>query len=240
MEPWAIAALRAEWAVHAPSPRSRRLLHELAEAEAGIFRIGATDLGELIETTSGRRHPIEPAQVHEVARALLRQLARDDLVGLALVRMILPGLLNVGRRMRWGSGGPWQDGDEFAVDLVATAWSTLAQHSAEPPERPCRVVVERVRRSLRTERDRHRRRMSRQASLTDACFEPVSTGPDKLTELAGALALISGFVIGRQDAALLVANRVLGYRLSELAAATGQSVNSLSYRRRLAEAAICR
>ncbi len=240
MEPMAIAALRAEWVARAGSPRSRRLLDELAAAEADIRQVGAVDLGELIEATSGRRGPMEPDQVHRVARALLRQLGHDELVGLAFVRMVLPGLLGVARRMRWGSGGPWKDGDEFAVDLVATAWTALPEQCGEPPERPCRAVVERVRRSLRTERDRHRRRMARQAPLPEGCSELASPGSDGLSQLARALALVSGVGIGRQDAALLVANRVLGYRLSELAAATGESVSSLSYRRRLAEAAICR
>ena len=69
MEPMAIAALRAEWVARAGSPRSRRLLDELAAAEADIRQVGAVDLGELIEATSGRRGLMEPDQVHRIARA---------------------------------------------------------------------------------------------------------------------------------------------------------------------------
>lgn len=240
MQRHALAMFRTEWEMLAGTSRSRQVLAQLAELEPSVQGLGVDDLAALVETTSGRRGPVPEPVVHEVVGALVRQFACDELVGMTVLRVLLPGLAGVGRKMQWGSGGPWLDSEEFSVDLVGTAWRHLRSHAGESLERPARTIVGQVRRSLRTEQERHRRDTSRNRPLQPGAGELPTDGVDELTALARGLALLSGTVIERRDAALLIANRVLGYRLSELAAESGESIAQLSYRRRRAEEAICR
>jgi hypothetical protein len=170
----------------------------------------------------------------------VKQFELDDLVGTTIIRILRPGLLGIGRRMHWGSEGPWRDRAEFTSDLLGAAWRHVHAHAGESLVWPCRVIVEKIRRSLRTDSERHRRYVARNRPLTPATPEPIARGTDELTELARGLALLAGGVIDRRDAALLMANRVLGYRLSELAAESSESIAQLRYRRRRAEEAVCR
>ncbi|MCU1494005.1 MAG: hypothetical protein JWO62_1769 [Acidimicrobiaceae bacterium] len=240
MQRHALATFRTQWEMVAHTDGSRRVLVRLAAAEPSVRELSVTDLAELVDTISGRLGPVAESVVHPVVGALLRQFDDDPLIGMTLVRVLLPGLAGIARLMRWGAGGPWVDRNEFAADLVATAWRSLRAHAGQSLERPCRTVVGQVRRSMRTDRERHRRTTSRSRPMTLVTHEPTTYGSDELTELARGLTMLSGTLIERRDAALILANRVYGYRLSELSAETGESIAQLSYRRRRAEEAVCR
>ena len=240
MEPRAIAAIRMEWDLVAHTSRSRRLLAEIAAVEPDIARLGVTDLAVLLEVTSGRRGTVPESTVHGALAALVRQFDRGQLVGITLVRALLPGLARVAMRMRWGAAGPWNDREEFAADLVGSAWRHLREHAGETLSRPCQTIVDQVRRSLRTDQERHWRTSARCLPWDPARPEPADRGVDALTELAFGLELVAGTVLAPSDASLLLANRVLGYGLAELADVSGQSVAQLSYRRRCAERALAR
>ncbi len=235
----ALDAIRIEWELVAASDRARQVLDDLARLEPAIGRLGVTDLAGVVATTSGRLGPVPASVVREVVAGLVRQFGADELVGVTLVRLLLPGLASVARGLRWGVGGPWAGRDEFETDLVAAAWHSLYLHAGASLGHPCKVILEQARRSLRTDLERHRRHLARNRSGEDL-DDLVAPGLDHLSELARALSLVSGSLITKRDAALLLANRVYGYRLSELAELTGESVAQLSYRRRLAERAVCR
>lgn len=240
MEGYALKAIYGEWEIVARTKTSRRVVEQLASIEPSIRALAVRDLADLVETTSGSRGSIDEETVHETLGALVRQFDHDPLVGMTLVRAMLPGLSGVAVRMRWGAGGPWHDRAEFEADLVSSAWSHLRVQAGETLERPCRTIVEKVRRSLRTERERHQRHASLTRPISAIKREPVMVGPDHLTELGRALVALADSAIARSDAALLFTNRVLGYPLSAIAAESGVSIASLSYRRRCAEAAVSR
>lgn len=235
----ALDAVRMEWERAASAPHARVVLRHLASVEPDLRRLGASDLHEVVEATSGRAGPIPADRVQAAIAGLVRQFACDELVGLTILRLLIPGLAAVGRSLRWGAGGPWAHREEFESDLVAAAWSSVRASAGCTLERPCQVILGRARRSLRTELERHRRDLARlgpRSVLDDA----PAAGPDDLSELARGLSLLAGSLIPACDAALLIANRVHGYRLSELAALSGESAAHLAYRRRVAERAVCR
>lgn len=240
MEPLALHLVRTRWATVARTGRARRLLAELASVEPIVSELHVADLEDLVDTMSGRIGSLEAADVHAVLAALVRRFDLDELIGVTVVRAILPGLVGVGRRMRWGAGGPWNDREEFAADLVVSAWTHVREHAGETLVRPAQTVVDQVRRSLRTQHERHRRDVLRARPWDEQRCEVPGPGMDALTELALGLSLVRGTLVTVEDAQLILANRVLGYRLAELAAATGRTVTQLSYQRRRAEGALLR
>ncbi|MDA8290636.1 MAG: hypothetical protein M0Z33_03000 [Actinomycetota bacterium] len=235
----ALDTVRRRWELVAASPRARAVVDRLAALEPDVARLDARDLSELVAVTSGRARAVPPDLVNAAIAALVRQFECDELVGVTVVRLLIPGLTRVARSLHWGEGGPWSDRDEFESDLVAAAWRSARLHAGLTLERPCRVILERARRSLRTDLERHRRDLARRRSPDDLDDLP-SPGVDLLSELAHALALLSGSLVAPRDVALLVATRVHGYRLAELAEMTGESASHLAYRRRLAEQAVVR
>jgi len=235
----ALESIRSEWELVRATPRSRLAASRLCALEPAVERLQVADLGAIVATTSGELGAVPLPVVHEVIGALVRQFACDELLGIALVRVLVPGLVAVARSMRWGAGGPWNDRGEFETDLVAAAWRSAHAHAGRSLERPCRTMLEQARRSLRTDVERHRRETARRRPA-DALDELAASETDHLTELAKGLAQLAGSVIPERDAALLLANRVHGYRLSELAELSGESVAQLSYRRRRAESAVYR
>lgn len=247
MDRYALAVGHEQWARIAHSERSRAVLTRLAMAEPSIDDLHISDLGAIVDragrdevaaTCTGQEH-VQPS-VHPILSAAVRHFDLDPLVGLMLVRVMEAGLLGIGRRMRWGAGGAWTGRGEFEADLVSATWRFLHSHAGETLEYPCRTILDQVARSLRTDRDRHKREMSRCGPLLENTGAPSTRGGDDLTALASALALVSGSLIDRRDAALIFRNRVLGYRLSEISAHSGESIAQLSYRRRRAEAAFDR
>lgn len=240
METSPLAAFCAEWGTLASSPRSRLVHSRLVELEPGVRALATTDLGELVTTARRGGAALEWTVANDIVRVLIRRFDLDELVGMGALRILVPGLTAIGRTMRWGAGGPWNDPEEFGSDLLATAWRHLHAHCGESLERPCRTIVGQVKRTFRTERERHWRQASRSVPIRLGTDEPEDAGVDELTALARGITLLPISVVARRDAALIVANRVLGFRLSEIAATSGESVAHLSYRRRRAEEAICR
>jgi hypothetical protein len=240
MEPFALHVIRTRWENVARTARARRLLDDLASVEPVVSELHVADLADLVGTTSGQIGSLDPAEVHAVLAALVRQFHLDELVGITIVRAILPGLAGVARRMRWGAGGPWSDHDEFAADLVVSAWTRVHEHAGETLARPAQTILDRVHRSLRTQRERHRRDASRARPWDERDCEPTAAASDALSELAFGLDLVRGTLVTAEDANLILANRVHGYRLAELSIATGRSVAQLSYQRRRAESALLR
>lgn len=240
MEPLALDAIRTQWEILARTARARRLIDALASVEPAIALLEVADLADLLEATSDRHGSLDGPEVHQVLAALVRQFHRDELVGITVVRALLPGLAGVATRMRWGTGGPWRDRGEFAADLVASAWTHVREHAGETLARPAQTIVDQVRRSLRTQYERHRRDGLRSLPWDESNREPADHGIDALSELALGLGLVTGTLLTPGDANLILANRVLGYRLAELSASTGRSVAQLSYQRRRAERALLR
>ncbi len=55
-----------------------------------------------------------------------------------LIQALLPGLLTVAKRLRWGQGGEWDDGSEFFSETLSITWMVLFEWSGQ--DRPYAVL----------------------------------------------------------------------------------------------------
>lgn len=222
--------------MRARSAHAKEVLVLLVEAEPDLARVGAASLIELFGALD-RRGPAGGDSSGRIARALLRQFLSDELVGLGLLAALVPGLSTVGRALAWGKDGPWDGAEEFGAALVATAWTVLASFGGQSIDYAFRRVLQRVQRVLADERRAAQDERRRCGLLLDFDVEdpsPISV----LEELTIALRHLLGGEIPAENLRLLFANRVLGYSLTEVAAATGERMESLRYRRKHVEAVL--
>jgi len=257
MELHAINALRPEWERRSRGPQAEALLRDLQAAEPDLRATGARTLRELFSYASGDLSS-EAVARWDVTTALIRQFGASELVAVGLLAFFVRGLLTIATAFEWGRG-LWADRETFAVDLVSTTWTVLAEVGGTTLEYPENSVLDRVRCRLRHQRDGFRREEGRLTHAARPGSGPYSSGggdafgewdalvvdsvPDEhpisvLEELGRALGSLGQETVSRDDARLLFANRVMGYELSEIAAATGVKVEALKYRRRSAEAAL--
>jgi len=238
--------LERDWEAMRHSPASRTALDRLSAAEPLVATLGAHDLGELVELlrtspradapmAMGKTRPekrmsdgasVDPDLPAAVVRAMLRSAHVHPLIPRALVQSLAPGLLSVGRRLAWGTGGEWPDSDAFLADAVATAWEIVTEWAGEDRRYAVLDLLSAVRCRLRRRLLRHRRQM-------DHVGEPIEdvearaagrySMSSDLDHLATAIDSAWGRELTQSDAAVLYAHRVLGYSLTELAALTGRS-----------------
>ncbi len=231
----AITSLRRDWAVRSRRPRADKVFEALVAAEPDLAAVGARDLAGLVRALS--EPPLCCTVSHwQIANALLRQFELDRLVGLGLLNSLVPGLLRIGRSMDWGRGGPWDDVEAFACELLATAWSVLSRMGGETFDYPERCALDRVRAALCDQRRtaRCRERKLRCTSLSspppgrprgrsgrgeeEADWELEDRQPLSVLEsLAMALRSLGPTTLAPSDVRLIFARRVLGYSLREIA-----------------------
>jgi hypothetical protein len=69
---------------------------------------------------------------------MLREADVRRLIVRCLIQALLPGLLTVAKRLRWGQGGDWDDGSEFFSETLSTTWMVLFEWSGQ--DRPYAVL----------------------------------------------------------------------------------------------------
>ena len=254
MQLHAITSVRNDWAIRSKGPAALAVFEQLVANEADLAALGAANLAELFEALAAPSGTCAVAH-WDVTSALVRQFHADELVGIGLLAALVPGLVSVARSLSWGRGGPWDDAESFAGDLMATAWTVLAQLGGTTVDYPERRVLERARRRLseqRTSAQRHAERTSSYSSCgpsrtgrggsdgRDREFELEDRQPLSVLEsLAIALGRLDHPAIRHDDVRLLFVHRVLGYSLAEFAELTGEKVAALKYRRHRAETHLC-
>ena len=138
--------------------------------------------------------------------------------GRMLVQALLPGLVTVAGKLRWGPGGDWQDGEEFFGELLSTTWLVAPgvvgtgsplrgprsplRHSLPPA--PPALSVQGPRRPHRSPRSRPRR---------DARHVPFGPETD-LEELAGILIELHEEGDAARRGPGVCAHPVLGYSMA--------------------------
>ena len=234
-----ISLLRREWAASAGSVASRRALAALAAAEPLVDAVGAVDLGGLVEVLSARSGRLAPLRAAETLSAMVRSQGVDGLVARAVVQALLPGLLGLGGRFRWGASGPWYgDGDLFAGDLLATAWEVVTGVAGRDVKVP--RLLDLIGWRLRNLALADARRVAR------LDWRPVELLPDRpgvsgsvLEDLASALDGVAGRVVSRRGAAVVYAHRVLGLTMAEVAALGGATRKQADHWRTNTERQLC-
>ncbi len=233
--------MTAEWRSVGRSPTAVRALRNVARNDPDLARLVLGDrdspasyrtpceLLEHMRSATGRTRREEAARV---VRILLREAGDDPFIGRMLVQALLPGLVTVARRLRWGGGGPWQDREEFFGELVSTAWLVVRQWSGQ--DRPYAVLD-----LLSAIRCRARRQLfgTKDAERWSDTVDPVAL-PDRparhasdLEELARILIELHRDGMPAEDVQVLYAHHVLGYTMAELASQAGLDRRSLYARR---------
>ena len=242
MHPQVINALRRDWQVKSRSAHAGLVLERLVRREPELAALGAVSLTELFESLSSSSANAAE-KPWRITVALLRSFDLDELVGLGLLVALVPGMLNLGRRLDWGLGGPWDDAECFCAELLATTWQVLRDLAPAPPPYPERVLLSRVRARLAHERVAAKRRSLREVELADG---PELADTRVEQSLSGVLGVLKDLARGGLDAdelRLVFLHGVAGYSMRELAARDGVDRKHLEYRRRMVnrrlEAVLC-
>jgi hypothetical protein len=239
--------LAEDWESLRRSPASRDAWSALSRVEPDMADVCARDLGDLVDTLIDRapdawgsaRGPDERARAAALFRAMLRSARVHPLVSRALVQALTPGIVGIGRRLAWGQGGEWDSPRAFTLDAIATAWEVVDDWSGQDRAYAVLDVLSAVRCRLRRRIARHRalHRTERLASFDEHLCEHAADSGSDVEELARAIERERP-QLDDSDAMVLYAHRVLGYSISELAAASGHSRRLLAARRDRAVAAL--
>lgn len=217
----ALDGIDTQWAALARSAASRCVLTALCERDATIGALGLADMGELVDAVRGRHRRLDPVAADRVLGLLVAHQDVDPLVAMAVVVALVPGLVGVAGRLSWGAHGPWGGAETFAGDLVTTAWEVVTDWAGRRREFMASALLSATRKRLARRAQCWRREIAGRAELADveAIEGPTLSAAE---ELARVLEDATS-VIGRQNAAVVYARRVLGMRATDVATLTGRS-----------------
>jgi DNA-directed RNA polymerase specialized sigma24 family protein len=253
----AIEQLNIEWRTVGRSLAARRALQDLASRNPAVARLtegeneadgsGAGsrppacetlfDLVTFMRRASGRRGREEAAALVQI---LLRDGRADPLLARCLVQALLPGLLTVARRLRWGQGGEWENGSEFFSELLSTTWLVIDEWTGQ--DRPYAVLdlLSAIRCRLRRQLFRARALRQQQVQLsTSAATQRVSQDETDLELVARRLLELRSEGMADDEVEVLYAHHVLGFSISELATLTGRDRRALYARRSRGQRRLC-
>ena len=218
--------LRSEWAGISRTRASRTAAALLATAHPSIMRLSPRDLGEVVTLLEPGSRLSQVERAH-LAACLLVSAPEHPLVARALLQTLLPGLVGVARRLRWGAG----TGDDpstftpFLHDCIGVAAPDLLNAAR------CRM-----RRRMEAIDDRTVVGLSRPDGSE---IEPTpSFDGDPTEDLEAQIAILcEGDPIA---AAGLLGRAVLGFSYKEISEITGHSPRLLAERSRVAARRISR
>jgi hypothetical protein len=195
------------------------------------------DLIDYMRQTSGRRSREEAAAL---VRIMLREAPGDALIVRFLIQALLPGLLSVAKRLRWGQGGDWDDGSEFFSETLSVTWMVLFEWSGQ--DRPYAVLdlLSAIRCRMRRQLFRAKDQQQLQVHMIPGVSEPrVGHSETDLEVLARTLIDLQREGMRAEDVEVLYAHHVLGFSISELAEVTGRDRRSLYAQRHRGVRRLC-
>jgi DNA-directed RNA polymerase specialized sigma24 family protein len=244
-----IDQMAAEWRSIGRSHSAVRSLREVARRDPGLSLLvlgpgtgpppcpTPYDVVEHMRRATGRSQREEAARL---VRVLLREAGADPFICRMLVQVLVPGLVSVAGKLRWGRGGEWQDGEEFFGERVSTAWLVLQEWSGQ--DRPYAVLdlLSAIRCRLRRQLFRSKDPDGRSLPLSsDAGPDRASPAETDLEELARILIDLHQEGMRPDEVQVLYAHHVLGYSMGELAALTGRDRRALYARRDRGQRRLC-
>jgi DNA-directed RNA polymerase specialized sigma24 family protein len=244
-----IDQMTAEWLSLGRSAAAVRALHLVADRDQSVALLvrgsGTTqplcrtpvDLVDHMRRASGRTRREGAAAL---IRVLLREAPVDPLVSRMLMQALLPGLVSVAQKLRWGQGGDWEDGSEFFSELLSTAWLVLDDWSGQ--DRPYAVLdlLSAIRCRLRRQLFRAKELRQRAAPLTADVLATQAVRPETdLEELSRILIELCRQGMRTEEVQVLYAHHVLGFSIAELATVTGRDRRSLYARRDRGQRRLC-
>ena len=248
-----IEQLNTEWRTLGRSTRAVYALHHLAEHDAGLAALvhgpgsgspgsppacpTPCDLIDHMRQATGSRGREEAAAL---IRLMLRESPLDPLIVRCLIQALLPGLLTIAARLRWGQGGDWDDGSEFFSETLSTTWMVVSDWAGQ--DRPYAVLdlLSAIRCRMRRRLFRARDLRQQQLPLTSGVAEPGREIPETdLEVLARTLIDLRREGMPAEDVEVLYAHHVLGFSIAELALFTGRDRRSLYARRDRGRRRLC-
>jgi len=225
--PDVLSQLRAEWRRLGRSPAARHCLCRLRGAAHQLVPCHVRDLHGLVEALepTGGLDTLGRARVVE----LLLEHADDPLVRRCLLQTLLPGIVAVARKLRFGEGIA-ESPSSFLADALCEASDLLAEWAGQKRAYAAPDLLSalrcRLRRRLLSEK-------ARRAELRSVPERPAA--PDPLAPGTMAHELAVAAASGGTATRLLYARCVLDIPTSTLAAALGVSTGAV--RRRMVTAA---
>jgi hypothetical protein len=243
-----IDTMAAEWRSVGRSGHGTRSLQHVARRDEGlaglVLGIGVEpptcptpfDLVEHMRGATGRDERNEAARLVSV---FLREAGSDPFMTRMLVQVLMPGLVTVAGKLKWGRGGEWEDGNEFFGELLSTAWFVVQEWAGQ--ERPYAVLdlLSAIRCRMRRQLFRFKDLDRRTVPLTSDVVERSAGGETDLDELARVLVELRRDGMREEDAQVLYTHHVMGYSMAELAALTGRDRRVLYSRRDRGRRRIC-
>jgi hypothetical protein len=242
-----IDQMAIEWRSIGRTADAVRALHEVARRDPGLAllvfgddQVGPPRCPTPCELVAHMRRASGHAQRDEAARlvrVLLREAGADPFILRLLVQVLVPGLVSVAGKLRWGQGGDWQDGEEFFGELLSTTWCVLAEWAGQDRRYAVLDLLSaircRVRRQLFRAKD-----LAERAAPTET---PERSAPTEtlLDELARTLIDQHRDGMPADELQVLYGQSVLGYSLAELAVLTGRDRRGLYTRRDRARRRLC-
>lgn len=251
-----IEQLNTEWRPLGRSEGAVRALHRLAQRDPHLAMLvhGAPDtpggapgapprcptpcaLIDHMRQATGSRGREDAAGL---VRVMLREAAVDPLVVRCLVQALLPGLLTIAARLRWGQGGEWEDGSEFFSETLSTTWMVVTEWSGQ--DRPYAVLdlLSAIRCRMRRQLFRAKDLRQLQMPFTPDSAEPRAVASETdLEVLARTLIDLRRDGMRPEEVQVLYAHHVLGFSIAELASLTGRDRRSLYARRDRGQRRLC-
>lgn len=187
------------------------------------------DLVTHMRRASGRVRREEAAHL---VRVLLREAGTDPFIPRLLVQALLPGLISVAGKLRWGRGGDWQDGEEFFCELLTTTWCVIEEWAGQDRPYAVRDLLSAIRCRARRQLFRAKEQASRVIAMGAEDVEDRGTTAETLLdELARAVIDEREQGMPLDEAQVLYGHNVLGYSIAELAVLTGHDRRALYTRR---------
>jgi hypothetical protein len=156
------------------------------------------------------------------------------------VQALLPGLLTIAARLRWGQGGEWEDGSEFFSETLSTTWMVVTEWSGQ--DRPYAVLdlLSAIRCRMRRQLFRAKDLRQLQMPFTPDSAEPRAVASETdLEVLARTLIDLRRDGMRPEEVQVLYAHHVLGFSIAELASLTGRDRRSLYARRDRGHRRLC-
>jgi hypothetical protein len=245
-----IDQMAVEWRSIGRTGHAVGVLHEVARRDPGLADLVFSKDGGLpvcptpcdlvahMRRASGRAARDEAARL---VRVLLREAGTDPFIARLLIQVLVPGLVSVAGKLRWGRGGDWRDGEEFFGELLTTAWCVVAEWAGQDRRYAVLDLLSAIRCRLRRQLFRSKDQSKRVVSMgAEDAADRTSSTETLLDELARALVDHGA----RDDMPLeelqvLYSHSVLGYSIAELAVLTGRDRRGLYTRRDRARRRIC-
>lgn len=220
--------LRREWRQTGHSPGARAALDRLRGLRPDLVPSWVTDLFGLVLALEpgGGLERLSRAQVV----TLLLEEAEDPLVRRCLLQTLVPGIVSVARKLRFGDGIA-DDPRTFLADALAEATALLCSWAGQHRSYAAPDLLGALRCRLR------RRMLADKARRFELTEPPDLAARDDACDV-GTLArvLAAGIDAGRSDDDLLYARCVLGVPTSDIARALGLETKVV--RQRLSSAAM--